>query len=145
MHFHCLILPLTVSLSIWRTSLLTWKRANKITLKVLNTSNVSRVTSCTPNLEAGMKEISFFNLHQRKTCLLLNTPSNRKSCSPLSITKHCSFIKIHSVSNSSWKETQYLFWSSQLLLNLTNDLNYLLIRFSLGMNCIFFPRGCYIC
>lgn len=64
-----------------------------------NISSVSRVTSFTPNLEAGMKSVYDFYLYIKGKCVPSEAPCQKKRCSPLSITKHWIFIKIHLVSN----------------------------------------------
>lgn len=66
---------------------------------MLNISSVSRVTSFTLHLEAGMKRAYVFIFTSKENMFPLKHPVKRKSCSPLSITKHWTFIKIHFVSN----------------------------------------------
>lgn len=63
-----------------------------------NISSVSRVTSFTPILEAGMKRAYDFYLYIREKCVLKHPVEKKKMQSPLHY-KHWIFIKIHLVSN----------------------------------------------
>lgn len=83
MYFHCLILPLTVSNSVHHIERLTSKHANKVALTMSSIGSVSRVTSFTPILEAGMKRAYDFYLYIEGKCVSSEIPCQKEKMQSL--------------------------------------------------------------